>query len=207
MAEEKEAKLEGKIEALENQILTLEDEKGASSEEVESLKEEMKALTDELEVYKGEGRTVEEAYEAKLKKKDEEIAARDEEIKKRDGTIKSKDKEAAKAKVLSDFPMVDPSWILGETEEEMRKSAELAKTKLDDIINKKLEESGMKGGKWDKTPAPGAGGAGGGGPVAADDAEAVKKELTEEIAKGTKGDAGKLYELKMKLGSIQLGLK
>ena len=209
MAEEdirKIAALDGRIEALTSQIETSKDEKDASDEEMEGLKEELKTANEQLEAYENEGKTVEEQHEIELKKKDDEIVKSRAETKEKDDIIKQKDKDALRQKVLSEYPDIDPSWIRGDTEEELKKSAEEAKTRIEDIIKKRLEEKVGKEPKWDTVPGPGSGG-GGGGPVAPEDLETVKKQLEEEKAKGAQGDVAKIVDLKFKLGKIQLRQK
>lgn len=205
-AVKKIAELEGKMGALTSQIETLEEEKGASGEEVEGLKEELKGVNEELSAYENEGKTVEEQHELALKKKDEEIqSAKDETKKERELRITS-EKKSLREKVLSDFKDVNPSWIKGETEEELRKSAGDARRTINDIVKKKMEEAGMDKSKWNNAPGPGAGG-GGGGPVAPDDQETIKNELEAETAKGAQSDVQKIIDLKFKLGKMQSGQK
>ena len=174
-----------RLKTVEEEVNDLRDKVEDAKAEAERVREEAEADAEELKRYRENGQSVEEQNEARIKEAEEKTKKAESARKIAEDKLIAREKaiqiEGMRAKIKSEFPEVHPSWIQGETEEAMRKSAEIAKTSVDEIYEKRKKAEIEEGkGKWDKGPGPGGGGSGPVGEVTDEDLEKKRKEAAEK---------------------------
>ena len=187
---EKEDEIE-RLKKVEEDALDLQNQLEDAKTEAEKIKEESEADAEELRKYRETGQTVEEQNEVRVKEAEDKAKASDLARRNAEETLAAREKgikiEKARAKIRSEFPEVVPSWIVGETEEEMRKSAEESKKNLEGYYeNKKKSETEIKRKEWEEGPQPG------GGPVSPASGEQLDDEHKKIQEEGSKANVGDL---------------